>query len=172
MSLFKRFQLAGYLVQMLKTQYRMHPELREFHSREFCSEALEDGEDVLHQTKHAWHEYHCFGPFIFFDIEGEESQPIGSGSWVNIEEAELVLLLYRHLVEKYPKLKVGSKVDDISPYKKQVKLIRDHLRDVIGVEAARLIDVNTIDGFQGREKDIAIFSCVRENDWERHWICI
>lgn len=28
MSLFKRFQRAGYPVQMLKTQYRMHPEVR------------------------------------------------------------------------------------------------------------------------------------------------
>ena len=73
MSLFKRFQLVGYPVQMLKTQYRMHPEIREFPSREFYSKALEDGEDVLHQTKRAWHEYHCFGPFSFFDIEGEES---------------------------------------------------------------------------------------------------
>lgn len=163
MSLFKRFQLAGYPVQMLKTQYRMHPEIREFPSREFYSEALEDGEDVLHQTKRAWHEYRCFGPFSFFDIEGEESQPTGSGSWVNIEEAELVLLLYRHLVAKYPELKVGSKVAVISPYKQQVKLIRERLRDVVGVEAARLIDVNTIDGFQGREKDVAIFSCVRAN---------
>jgi hypothetical protein len=65
-------------------------------------------------------EYRCFGPFSFFDIEGEESQPTGSGSWVNIEEAELVLLLYRHLVAKYPELKVGSKVTVISPYKQQV----------------------------------------------------
>ena len=100
---------------MLKTQYRMHPEIREFPSREFYSEALEDGEDVLHQTKRAWHEYRCFGPFNSFDIEGEESQPTGSGSWVNIEEAEVVLLLYRHLVAKYPELKVGSKVAVISP---------------------------------------------------------
>ena len=61
---------------------------------------------------------------------------------------------------QYPELKVGSKVAVISPYKQQVKLIRERLCDVVGVEAARLIDVNTIDGFQGREKDVVIFSYV------------
>eukprot|EP01018_Ginkgo_biloba_P018605 Gb_01813 [translate_table: standard] len=160
MSLFKRFQQAGYPVQMLKTQYRMHPQIREFPSREFYSEALEDGNDVLHQTKRPWHEYRCFGPFTFFDIEGEETQPTGS-SWVNIEEVELVLALYRNLVGRYPELKAGSRLAVISPYKLQVKFVRERFREVLGPEAARLIDVNTVDGFQGREKDVAIFSCVR-----------
>ncbi|GLJ40367.1 hypothetical protein SUGI_0830590 [Cryptomeria japonica] len=163
MSLFKRFQQAGYPVKMLKTQYRMHPQIREFPSREFYSEALDDGQDVLHQTARAWHEYHCFGPFSFFDVEGEESQPSGSGSWVNIEEVEMVLILYRHLVTRYPELKVGSRLAVISPYKQQVKLIRERIQLAIGNDAAKLIDVNTIDGFQGREKDVAIFSCVRAN---------
>eukprot|EP00252_Welwitschia_mirabilis_P021527 TRINITY_DN5542_c0_g1_i1.p1 TRINITY_DN5542_c0_g1~~TRINITY_DN5542_c0_g1_i1.p1 ORF type:complete len:621 (+),score=147.92 TRINITY_DN5542_c0_g1_i1:2-1864(+) len=163
MSLFKRFQQAGCPVQMLKTQYRMHPQIREFPSREFYSEALEDGEDVLHQTKRPWHEYRCFGPFCFFDIDGEETQPSGSGSWINAEEVDWILLLYRQMVSKYPELSVGPRVAIISPYKQQVKLIRERLKEVFGVEAARLIDVNTIDGFQGREKDVAIFSCVRAN---------
>lgn len=87
MSLFKRFQRAGYPVQMLRTQYRMNPEIRSFPSREFYHEALEDGPDVEEQTKRSWHKFRCFGPFCFFDIlEGKESQPSGSGSWVNVDE--------------------------------------------------------------------------------------
>jgi senataxin len=43
----------------------------------------------------------------------------------------------------------------------QVKLLRDAFSAALGEEAAKLVDVNTIDGFQGREKDIVIFSCVR-----------
>lgn len=164
MSLFKRFQQAGYPVQMLKTQYRMHPQIREFPSKEFYGEALEDGTDVEVQTKRPWHAHRCFGPFAFFDIDGQETQPVGSGSWVNNEEVDFVLVLYRHLVARFPQLKEGPHVAVISPYKQQVKLLRERFRDVIGVEGARLVDINTVDGFQGREKDVAIFSCVRAND--------
>ncbi|KAK9090790.1 hypothetical protein Sjap_023967 [Stephania japonica] len=136
MSLFKRFQRAGYPVQMLKTQYRMHPAveylIRSFPSKEFYSEALEDGADVRDQTERSWHWYRCFGPFCFFDVEGLESQPSGSGSWVNVDEVEIILLMYNKLVTSYPELKSSSRVAIISPYR-----------------------------YQGREMDVAIFSCVR-----------
>ncbi|KAG0597404.1 hypothetical protein M758_UG335400 [Ceratodon purpureus] len=164
MSMFKRFQKAGYPVQMLKTQYRMNPEIREFPSKEFYEGALEDGADVERVTKRAWHEHRCFGPYTFFDIDGEESQPPGSGSWVNKDEVEFVLVLYRHLVALYPELKGSPTVAVISPYKLQVKLLRQRFTEVLGKETARLVDINTVDGFQGREKDIAIFSCVRATE--------
>lgn len=162
MSLFKRFQRAGYSVQMLKTQYRMHPEIRSFPSKEFYDEALEDGPDVKDQTVRLWHDYRCFGPFCFFDIhEGKESQPSGSGSWVNVDEVEFVLLMYHKLVTRYPELKSSSRLAIISPYRHQVKLFRERFQDTFGVESDKVVDINTVDGFQGREKDVAIFSCVR-----------
>lgn len=49
----------------------------------------------------------------------------------------------------------------ISPYKSQVKLLRESFAQALGEEGARMVDINTIDGFQGREKDIILFSCVR-----------
>ncbi|KAL0357121.1 UNVERIFIED_CONTAM: putative helicase MAGATAMA 3 [Sesamum calycinum] len=162
MSLFKRLQMAGYPVQMLKTQYRMNPEIRSFPSREFYNEALEDGPDVEEQTKRSWHKFRCFGPFCFFDIhDGKESQPSGSGSWVNIDEVEFVLAMYSKLVSRYPELKVSSRLAIISPYRHQVKLFREKFRSTFGVESDKVVDINTVDGFQGREKDVAIFSCVR-----------
>ncbi|XP_010267333.1 PREDICTED: probable helicase MAGATAMA 3 isoform X2 [Nelumbo nucifera] len=162
MSLFKRFQRAGYPVQMLKTQYRMHPEIRSFPSREFYNEALEDGPDVKDQTERSWHAYRCFAPFCFFDIEeGIESQPSGSGSWINVDEVEFILLMYHKLVTRFPELKSSSRLAIISPYRHQVKLFRERFHDTFGVESDKLVDINTVDGFQGREKDVAIFSCVR-----------
>ncbi|KAK2992800.1 hypothetical protein RJ640_009097 [Escallonia rubra] len=162
MSLFKRFQRAGYPVHMLKTQYRMHPEIRSFPSREFYAEALEDGPDVKDNTKRSWHKYRCFGPFCFFDLhEGRESQPSGSGSWENVDEVDFVLLIYQKLVSGHPELKSSSRLAIISPYRHQVKLLRDRFRQTFGVESDKVVDINTVDGFQGREKDVAIFSCVR-----------
>lgn len=165
MSLFKRLQRAGYPVQMLKTQYRMHPEIRSFPSKEFYNEELEDGPDVVDQTRRAWHDYRCFGPFCFFDIiEGNESQPSGSGSWVNVDEVEFVIALYRKLVSSYPELKSSSRLAIISPYRHQVKLIREKFRESFGIDSEKVVDINTVDGFQGREKDVAIFSCVRASE--------
>ncbi|KAL9266007.1 putative helicase MAGATAMA 3 [Drosera capensis] len=81
LSLFTRFQKAGYPVVMLQHQYRMHPEIREFPSRQFYADKLVDGPDVEEQTKRAWHDFRCFGPFCFFDVHEEVSRQI-SGTQV------------------------------------------------------------------------------------------
>ncbi|VFQ59069.1 unnamed protein product [Cuscuta campestris] len=164
-SLFKRLQMAGYPVQMLKTQYRMHPEIRSFPSREFYDDALEDGADIEVQTKRAWHKYRCFGPFCFFDIhEGKESKSTGSGSSMNVDEVEFVLVIYRKLVARYQELKSSSKFAIISPYRSQVNLIKQKFKEMFGVDSEHFVDVNSVDGFQGREKDVVIFSCVRASE--------
>ncbi|XP_078440958.1 P-loop containing nucleoside triphosphate hydrolases superfamily protein [Wolffia australiana] len=162
-SLFKRFQEAGYPVQMLKTQYRMHPEIRSFPSKEFYNGSLEDGELVERQTKRPWHVYRCFGPFSFLHVSGTESQPSGSGSWVNEEEVDFILLLYHRLVNAYPELRSSSQLAVISPYRHQVRLLQDRFKAQFGKQAQEFVDINTVDGFQGREKDLVIFSCVRSN---------
>ncbi|KAG2371087.1 helicase MAGATAMA 3 [Vigna angularis] len=161
-SLFKRLMEAGYPVKMLKTQYRMHPEIRSFPSKEFYGDLLQDGDEVKSRTIRAWHDYRCFGPFCFFDIhEGKEAQPSGSGSWINIEEVDFVLFLYQKLISLYPALKSGNQVAIISPYSQQVKLFQKRFEEIFGMSAEKLVDICTVDGCQGREKDIAIFSCVR-----------
>ncbi|KAM0873308.1 hypothetical protein ACQ4PT_038117 [Festuca glaucescens] len=160
-SLFQRFQAAGFPVQMLKIQYRMHPEISIFPSKEFYEGILQDGEGL--NKKRPWHSYSCFGPFCFFDIDGIESQPSGSGSWVNEDEVEFITLLYHQLAMHYPELKSSSQVALISPYRHQVKLLKDHFKSTFGDQSKEVIDVNTVDGFQGREKEVVIFSCVRCN---------
>ncbi|XP_020234530.1 probable helicase MAGATAMA 3 isoform X1 [Cajanus cajan] len=161
-SLFERLMQAGYPVKMLKTQYRMHPEIRSFPSKEFYEDSLEDGDDVKLRTKRSWHDYRCFGPFCFFDIhEGKEARPSGSGSWINAEEVDFVLFLYQKLITLYPTLKSGNQVAIISPYSQQVKLFQKRFEETFGMSAEKVVDICTVDGCQGREKDIAIFSCVR-----------
>ncbi|GFR43539.1 hypothetical protein Agub_g4420, partial [Astrephomene gubernaculifera] len=160
-SLFKRLQTAGYPVRVLDTQYRMHPDIAAFPSSEFYSGRLLNGEGVLEETRQPWHSQPAFGPFAFYDVAGRESTPPGGASIMNKAEAHMVLVVYRELVHAYPQLRRTASVAVISPYKAQVKLLRDSFRTALGEEAARLVDINTIDGFQGREKDICIFSAVR-----------
>ncbi|KAK7852315.1 putative helicase magatama 3 [Quercus suber] len=137
-------------------------QIRSFPSREFYAESLEDGPNIEVHTSRDWHSYRCFGPFCFFDLhEGKESKLAGSESWVNVDEVEFVLLLYCKLVSKYPELKSSSQFAIISPYSQQVKLLKDHFKTTFGVDSDTVVDITTVDGCQGREKDVAIFSCVR-----------
>ncbi|KAL5564868.1 hypothetical protein UlMin_028032 [Ulmus minor] len=164
-SMFERFQRAGYPVTMLKIQYRMHPEIRSFPSGEFYAQSLEDGPNIKEQTKRAWHDYRCFGPFCFFNLhESKESQPSGSGSWVNNDEVDFVFLLYQKLVSAYPDLKSSQQFAIISPYSAQVSLLKERFKNTFGVESEKVVDITTVDGCQGREKDVAIFSCVRASE--------
>jgi senataxin len=49
----------------------------------------------------------------------------------------------------------------VSPYKEQVQHIRDSNHNLV---QSNSLEVNTVDAFQGQEKDIIIFSCVRTNN--------
>lgn len=54
----------------------------------------------------------------------------------------------------------------ISPYKSQVRLLKNKIGDVtrrVGAELREIFEVNTVDAFQGREKQVIIFNCVRSN---------
>ncbi|KAM5570096.1 putative helicase MAGATAMA 3 [Rosa sericea] len=161
-SMFERFQRAGYPVTMLKMQYRMHPEIRSFPSGEFYADSLEDGPNIREQTKGSWHEYSCFGPFCFFDLhEGKSVKPQASGSWVNADEVEFVLNLYHKLVSRYPELKSSDRFAIITTYRAQVDLLKERFKSTFGVDSEKEVEITTVDGCQGREKDVAIFSCVR-----------
>ncbi|MEW5304818.1 MAG: hypothetical protein WDW36_007402 [Sanguina aurantia] len=161
MSLFKRLQLAGHPVRVLNTQYRMHPAISSFPSSEFYQGQLLDGEGVEKETKSEWHNQPCFGPFAFYDVNGKENVPKGGGSAENKSEVSMVLSIYRELTAAHPHLRRSPCVAVISPYKAQVKLLKEKFKAALGEEIAKNVDINTIDGFQGREKDVVMFSCVR-----------
>ena len=124
------------------------------------SRELEDGPKMAAKTKRPWHNNMLFRPFVFIDVAGKEYQG-GGMSWANDDEATLAVALVATLVKNYAELASGEKIGVISPYKAQVKNIRRRLVEALGEERARKVDVNSIDGFQGREKDVCIFSVVR-----------
>ncbi|EFN56459.1 hypothetical protein CHLNCDRAFT_57676 [Chlorella variabilis] len=148
-------------------QYRMHPAIREFPSLNFYGGGLRDGPGVAQDTRRPWHACPAFQPLVFIDVKGTESVPSGSSSLVNEREAEMVLQMYRELRHRHPQLATQPSVAVISPYKAQVSLLRRLFRAALGEEAAKMVDINTIDGFQGREKDIAFFSTVRSQRGSR-----
>jgi hypothetical protein len=169
-SLFERLILNGYPSIMLNIQYRMHSDISAWPAAQFYDGALTNGPNV-NGSKH-WHG--LLPPLKFIDLKsGNETKDPNSMSTINHKEAEEVIrqlkLLLSHLKTKRstgPPVNVGI----ISFYKGQTRLMTSMLQktqgfrlvgDQLCVEGLLAVSINTIDGFQGQERDIIILSPVR-----------
>jgi senataxin len=179
--LFLRLQKAGHAVTMLETQYRMHPLIASYPSQRFYSNRLITAASVLTSPSHQ-KPYHNdssgrFLPFLFHDLLYSNEEP-DSISIRNRDEAKYVLYLYDELIHRYPEYR--GNVGIIAPYRAQrrylTSLFRSKYANHSGVkkegggggsssgnDVMNDVEISTVDGFQGREKDIIIFSCVRSH---------
>jgi len=165
-SLFERFQQAGCPTILLSVQYRMHPQIREFPSKYFYQGRLTDSESVVQLPDEAYYRDALMAPYIFYDMShGRESHRGGSSSYQNIHEAQFALRLYEHL-QKFLKANGAKKVSVgiITPYKLQLKCLQREFKDVMNTEEGKDIYINTVDAFQGQERDVIIMSCVRASN--------
>ncbi|KIY69126.1 hypothetical protein CYLTODRAFT_373369 [Cylindrobasidium torrendii FP15055 ss-10] len=157
-SLFVRLQKTNRnAVHLLSIQYRMHPEISLLPSKLFYDGELKDGPDMAVKTQAAWHADSKFGVYKVFSVSGNEEQAPGK-SMKNVEEAEMVLALYRRLRRTYG---TAIKVGVIAPYRGQVVQLRNIFLRAFGDDVTDTLVFNTVDGFQGQEKDIIILSTVR-----------
>ncbi|PWW78380.1 hypothetical protein C7212DRAFT_351169 [Tuber magnatum] len=147
-------------VHLLSIQYRMHPMISSFPSRQFYDSELEDGENMKELRTEVWHRNPIYAPYRFFNIAGQESAG-GLHSLVNHQEAASALSLYKRLTTDFPQINFDGKIGIITPYKQQINLLKYTFRSEYGEKICDTIDFNTTDAFQGRERDIIIFSCVR-----------
>jgi senataxin len=162
-SLFLRLQKAGYPVSMLETQYRMHPAIASYPSFRFYANRLLTDEQVVTSNSHRkpYHhdKSHRFKPFLFHDLQ-YSFEEIDGTSMKNREEAKYVLLLFDELIKRYPEY--SKNIGIIAPYRAQRRLLIQLFKQKYGNSCSFLdTEIATVDGFQGREKDIIIFSCVR-----------
>ncbi|KAI7818557.1 AAA domain-containing protein [Gamsiella multidivaricata] len=161
-SLFVRIQrLAPTSVHLLSIQYRMHPDISIFPSREFYKALLKDGPDMEIKTKAEWHRNPITPPYRFFDVYAGREEIGLSHSQHNPIEAEAAVALLEGLCNGNPTLNFFRRVGVISPYKQQVRTLKEYFQRVFDKGILEAVDFNTVDGFQGQEKDIIIFSCVR-----------
>mmetsp|Transcript_58457 Transcript_58457/g.165104 ORF Transcript_58457/g.165104 Transcript_58457/m.165104 type:complete len:930 (+) Transcript_58457:59-2848(+) len=163
-SLFERLQETQHKVYMLQTQYRMHPHISSFPSKTFYEGNLInalDRPEFESKFPNVWSKISCFGPMMFFDVKGEHRKY--KTSLVNDAEADFIIHFFKVLSELYPEEPWREKLAVISPYAEQVQLIRSRFRALFPKEEGCPVDVGTVDGFQGREKDCIIVSVVRAN---------
>ncbi|KAG6784256.1 hypothetical protein POTOM_009944 [Populus tomentosa] len=165
-SLFERFQQAGCPTMLLSVQYRMHPQIRDFPSRYFYQGRLTDSESVANLPDETYYKDPLLRPYLFYDVtHGRESHRGGSVSYQNVHEAQFCLQLYEHLQKSLKSLGMGRiSVGIITPYKLQLKCLQQEFLAVLKSEEGKDIYINTVDAFQGQERDVIIMSCVRASN--------
>jgi len=153
-------ELGVGISRRLTTQYRMHEAIMGFSSEAFYESTLVADESV---RGHLLTDIPSVQPgaltsqaLTFIDTAGagydEELEPEGE-SRRNPQEAEVVVKQVQLLVE------AGMAPRDIAviaPYSAQVRLLREML-------TSEGVEVDTVDGFQGREKEAIVISLVRSN---------
>uniref|UniRef100_A0A0E0K3P7 Helicase ATP-binding domain-containing protein n=1 Tax=Oryza punctata TaxID=4537 RepID=A0A0E0K3P7_ORYPU len=164
-SLFERLSSLGHPKHLLDVQYRMHPGISKFPVSSFYGSKISDGENVLRR------DYEkkplagaMYGSYSFINVEaGKESKGKHDKSLMNPIEvaavARIVQRLFKESVNTGRKLCVGV----VSPYKGQVRAIQEKLGKAYETHPGFSVKVRSVDGFQGAEEDIIIFSAVRSN---------
>ncbi|MBQ9649548.1 MAG: AAA family ATPase [Prevotella sp.] len=153
------------VVTLLKMQYRMNEEIMRFSSDWFYGNQVESAPEVKYRSI-----LDLDIPMTWVDTEelGEEEFVGESFGRINKAEAELTLLVLEQYFQKVGKQRILDErldVGIISPYRAQVQYLRRLLKKREFFKPYRsLISVNTVDGFQGQERDIILISLVRSND--------
>ena len=169
------------VVTLLRMQYRMHEDIMRFSSDWFYNNLMVAAPQVKHRSildldlPMTWIE-----PLPSLTEEGTihptrerrgnetSSGAVEGASISNVAEAHLTLLAlqaYFEMIGRERILKERLDVGIISPYRAQVQLLRQLLRkNEFFKPFRRLIAINTVDGFQGQERDIIVISLVRSNE--------
>lgn len=166
------------VVTLLKIQYRMNDEIMRFSSDWFYGGKVESAPQIKYRSVLDYDH-----PITWIDTsdkepadtieEGEDlnfkEQFVGeSFGRINKAEAELTLLTLAEYFTKISKRRVLEERIDvgiISPYRAQVQYLKKLIKKYEFFKPyRRLISVNTVDGFQGQERDVILISLVRSND--------
>ena len=162
------------VVTLLKMQYRMNEEIMRFSSDWFYGNQVESAPEVKYRSildldiPMTWIDTSEFELPEDSSLTFKEEFVGESFGRINKAEAELTLLALENYFKKIGKERILDERIDvgiISPYRAQVQYLRRQLKKKEWVKPFRhLISVNTVDGFQGQERDIILISLVRAND--------
>ncbi len=152
---------------MLQEQYRMHTNIMDFPNNYFYNGQLYANDRVAN-----WKIFENDKPVEFIDTAGTgffEQMEIDTKSSFNREEANLLLRhfkVYLHHIELMDKMDEIQNIGIISPYKAQVGLLKENFdEDFSDWEYIQeKVAINTVDSFQGQERDIIYISLVRSNE--------
>lgn len=148
---------------MLQIQYRMHESIMHFSSHYFYRDELIADDSVrLVQLDDA------VSPFDFIDTAGcgfNETQDAETLSRFNVEEAHFLITQVEKLLSDVSVTPWTFTIGIIAPYRAQVDRLKKLAESSTLLEPLRtFITIDTVDAFQGQERDIIAISLVRSND--------
>jgi len=149
-------------VSLLNTQYRMNARIMGFSNQEFYDNQLMADISVRDHVM----DLNDSEPLSFIDTSGcsfDEKQNPETLSLFNPGEADILLRHFEKLLSDHT-LKTLPMAGIISPYRAQVKYLQEALNANALLQSLATIDIDTIDAFQGQERDIIYLSLVRSND--------
>ncbi|GAB6867895.1 AAA domain-containing protein [Bacteroides rodentium JCM 16496] len=154
------------VVSLLKVQYRMHEEIMKFPSQWFYNGELEAAPEVRYRGILDWDT-----PIHWIDTSEMDFKEEFVGETfgrINKAEADLLLSELKIYINRIGGSRIlEEKIDFgiISPYKAQVQYLRNKIKADTSLKPYRsLFTVNTVDGFQGQERDVIFISLVRANE--------
>lgn len=153
-------------VSLLKVQYRMNEAIMRFSSEWFYDGQVEAAPEVSHRGILDWDT-----PIIWIDtseMEFKEEFVGESFGRINKQEANLLIEELQKYIERIGGQRILDERIDfaiISPYKAQVQYLREKVKNSATLRPYRhLLTINTVDGFQGQERDVVFISLVRANE--------
>ena len=163
------------VVTLLKMQYRMNDDIMRFSSDYFYDGQVESAPNVKYRgildldVAMEWVNPSENSESLESSEESFKETFIGeSFGRINKDEAELTLNTLQQYFERIGKQRLLDERIDvgiISPYRAQVQYLRRLLmKREFFKPFRRQISINTVDGFQGQERDIIVLSMVRSND--------
>ncbi len=150
-------------VVLLEEQYRMNEAIAGFSSAEFYGGKLKAAPAVA-----TWKLFDADAPLVFIDTAGTGFEELVEGTRIsNPEEASFLLKQVRRYAEDLKAIYAGDafpSIAVISPYRHQVELLKEGvLADALLQSVGPALSVNTIDSFQGQERDAVFISMTRSN---------
>ncbi|XP_062063305.1 probable helicase senataxin isoform X1 [Lepus europaeus] len=152
----ERSRMGRLPVLQLTVQYRMHPDICLFPSNYVYNRSLKTNR--LTETNRCSSDW-PFQPYLVFDV-GDGSERRDNDSYVNIQEIKLVMEIIKLIKDKRRDITFRN-IGIITHYKAQKTMIQKDLDKEFDRKGPA--EVDTVDAFQGRQKDCVIVTCVRAN---------
>ncbi|ESK92581.1 rna helicase [Moniliophthora roreri MCA 2997] len=160
MDVYNEQQGFGKSVVKLVKNFRSHPAIISYPNKRFYSGDLQacGPPEVINSYLGSKYLVSPKFPIVFHAVKGKDDREASSPSFFNIDEATLIKIMVKDLMDDRQKRIAARDIGVIAPYRAQVTKIRTLLK-----QFAEEVKVGSVEEFQGQERTVIIISCVRSS---------